>query len=518
VKLPDSLVATVSVVFGLDPEKPIDRSKTVVDGTIGAPQHKDAFDFTDARVQLTLFQLCNASGVMLKDTQLAVRRSMCFMSDFNLWLRGRGFKGIPIVPSSVSGDALSSFLLDTKGKKWAKYAGFDYRDATRVRWFRADFLTDLPKKMPAADAWVWVERWDDFLKEWNDGSFSDVPVGLRHAFHTSELWVRAETELRLVKSTFICAIISSVGALVALLFFTGNIALAIYLVSVVLCIVICLAGLMFGAFGWTFGVVEAIGLIVFVGFSVDYSLHIIEAYNQSGHSARFARVREALVQAGSAVFSAAVTSLGAGTFILFCSIKVFVQFGMVVILNTCLSMLFSFCFLCAVLMVIGPTDNFGSLPAFYAWLRGYKQEDLRADDHAVSSQVLGPNNDTSRTDGPGAPSGYQWRDYDENPELKKQKENTATSASARTVLAIASEDGQQTTPRVGSLSGTVGLPGQIPPTTIGSQDIPEGPLEGQRASTTVRVPSRGSEHLQPSALMRELSTVRRPGHEGLSLN
>jgi uncharacterized membrane protein YdfJ with MMPL/SSD domain len=113
---------------------------------------------------------------------------------------------------------------------------------------------------------------------------------------------------------------------------------------------------MFGAFGWTFGVVEAIGLIVFVGFSVDYSLHIIEAYNQSGHSARFARVREALVQAGSAVFSAAVTSLGAGTFILFCSIKVFVQFGMVVILNTCLSMLFSFCFLCAVLMVIGPTD------------------------------------------------------------------------------------------------------------------------------------------------------------------
>ena len=138
------------------------------------------------------------------------------MSDFNLWLRGRGFKGIPIVPSSMSGDALSSFLSDTKGKKWATYAGFDYRDATRVKWFRADFLTDLPKKMPAADAWTWVGRWDDFLKEWNDGSFSDVPVGLRHAFHTSELWVRAETELRLVSSTLTCAIISIVGALVAI--------------------------------------------------------------------------------------------------------------------------------------------------------------------------------------------------------------------------------------------------------------------------------------------------------------
>jgi hypothetical protein len=229
---------------------------------------------------------------------------------------------------------------------------------------------------------------------------------------------------------------------------------------------------MFGAFGWTFGVVEAIGLIVFVGFSVDYSLHIIEAYNQSGHQARFDRVREALLQAGSAVFSAGVTSLGAGIFILFCSIKVFVQFGIVVILNTCLSMLFSLCFLCAVLMVIGPTDNFGSLPAFYAWLRGYKEEDLRTDDNSVSGQVLGPSNDSNRADGHGAPSGYQWRDYDENPELRKQKEQsaTATNVSATPAVTLASPDGQQDQPRLGSPSGMVGLSGRIPPTTIGSQD------------------------------------------------
>jgi hypothetical protein len=75
-QLPDSMVATVSIVFGLDPEKPIDRSKTIVDGTVGAPQHKDAFDFTDARVQLALFQLCNASKVMFKGRQLAVRKSI----------------------------------------------------------------------------------------------------------------------------------------------------------------------------------------------------------------------------------------------------------------------------------------------------------------------------------------------------------------------------------------------------------------------------------------------------------
>merc|ERR1712118_156290 len=126
----------------------------------------------------------------------------------------------------MSGQALSTFLSDDKGKKWANYAGFDYEDATRVRWFVVDFLTDLPKKMPAKDAWIWVERWNDFIKEWNDGRVLGVPSGLRHAFHTSKLWVRAETELRLVRSTFVCAAISIVGALLAIVLFTGNIALA----------------------------------------------------------------------------------------------------------------------------------------------------------------------------------------------------------------------------------------------------------------------------------------------------
>jgi len=78
-------------------------------------------------------------------------------------------------------------------------------------------------------------------------------------------------------------------------------------------------------------------------------------------------------------------------------------------------------------MVIGPTDNFGSVTAFSAWLRGYKkEEDPQPDGDAVSGQVLGPNSGTSGPDGPGAPSGYQWRDYDENPELKKQKEKPAS--------------------------------------------------------------------------------------------
>lgn len=129
-------------------------------------------------------------------------------------------------------------------------------------------------------------------------------------------------------------------------------------------------------------------------------------------------------------------------------------------------------------MVIGPTDNFGSVPAFYAWMRGYKKED-DPDGDAVSGEVLGPNNDTSGTDGPGAPSGYQWRDYDENPELTKQKQQSAAATGAATggapptspagVLQTMVDSNQ----RSGSPSGMVGIGGTVvTPTTIGSTNQP----------------------------------------------
>ena len=38
---------------------------------------------------------------------------------------------------------------------------------------------------------------------------------------------------------------------------------------------------MFVGLGWTFGAVEAISLILFVGFSVDYTLHVAEAFHMA---------------------------------------------------------------------------------------------------------------------------------------------------------------------------------------------------------------------------------------------
>merc|ERR1719326_2729258 len=166
-------------------------------------------------------------------------------------------------------------------------------------------------------------------------------------FHTSALWVRAETETRLIESTLLCALFSVVFALLATLLFLWNMALAVYLILGIVCVIICLAAAMFGIMQWKFGAVEAIGLIVFVGFSVDYSLHMAESFNQSKETKRFAKVKDAMTRTGGAVFAAAVTSALAGLPILLCTIQVFVKFGVTMVLNTVLSLFFSLGFLCA---------------------------------------------------------------------------------------------------------------------------------------------------------------------------
>ena len=83
-------------------------------------------------------------------------------------------------------------------------------------------------------------------------------------------------------------------------------------------IVTCQAATMFCVLKWTFGPVEAIGLILFVGFSVDYTLHVAEAF----HHAPPPKVENALRHVGKAVMSAAATTIGSAFFLFFCTVNV----------------------------------------------------------------------------------------------------------------------------------------------------------------------------------------------------
>jgi len=352
--------------------------------------------------------------------------AQCFIDDFNDYAK---YYLCPDCTSPIAeGERIHGFISDfLKHKKfrrlWGQDIGFS-SDGSHVRWVTLRFITNLPKKMASHEVHPWVERWDEFIDLFNNAA-RGTSVGT--VFHTSYLWVRADFETRLVGSTLLSATASVLFALLTVFLFLGNLALAVYLVLSILCVVICLAGFLFAILGWSLGAVEALALIIVVGLSVDYSLHMAEGYNRSPCETRYLRVQDALRRNGGALVGASATSVLACPPILFCTIQVFVQFGVTIICNLILSLLFSVGFFSALLIIIGPMDDFGSCRAMlYKCNRMYRGVDESTETVVVGTvlsqdtETLKPRQTSTSDAVGGVASGYRWSSYELDETTKKK--------------------------------------------------------------------------------------------------
>eukprot|EP00929_Paragymnodinium_shiwhaense_P118382 TRINITY_DN90300_c0_g1_i1.p1 TRINITY_DN90300_c0_g1~~TRINITY_DN90300_c0_g1_i1.p1 ORF type:complete len:1938 (+),score=383.34 TRINITY_DN90300_c0_g1_i1:179-5992(+) len=467
--LADSEVAVVAIVIGLK-EEPKGRSVSSQD--FSSVAFDSAFDFSRPSAQLALMRLC--SELENARHELAVRRVDCFAEPFRRNLEARS-ESFPTSPGSQVHERLASWLEESKnsggGRLWQNYVGFvgDPTAKPQVQWLQVRVVTDLPWKMAAADAWRWAERWDNFVNEENyyerNGPSSGARAknrGLGMIFHTSRLWVRAETEIRLVNSTLFCACLSVFFAMITMLFFLGNFAIAMYLMCGIICVVLCLAALMFGIFGWPFGAVEAVGLIIVVGFSVDYSLHIAESYSLSTCETRFEKVQDALRRTGGALCGAAATSVLACPPILFCTIRVFVKFGILLIANMVLSLVISLTFFAALLSVVGPMDDFGSFACVASVcscsgrssskLQKFQDEDGPVEE-VVGYVVQPPMRDTTIPLPTSPPPAYRWAVFDDDDGTGKPMKKGSATEEGGLGRSHSEEDGG-----TGGTGDVVGLP------------------------------------------------------------
>eukprot|EP00439_Symbiodinium_sp_Y106_P018629 s1578_g2.t1 len=199
----------------------------------------------------------------------------------------------------------------------------------------------------------------------------DAPADVGEAWHTSQLWIRAEAESAIVSSTVVTMIVSVACGLAGALLFTHlDILLSLILgprmvVVAVTGVTISLAWFMIVFMGWPVGVLEVLGLIVFVGYSITYSLHIAHKYQL--HSMELEeeplseRRRHAVVQAlqsmASSVLGSAATTLGSSFFLFFCQLVIFVKLATVLFAVTFFACVFAILALPAALLCIGPVGT-----------------------------------------------------------------------------------------------------------------------------------------------------------------
>merc|ERR1712039_69901 len=106
---------------------------------------------------------------------------------------------------------------------------------------------------------------------------------------------------------------------------------------------------------------ESTGMIVIVGLSVDYSVHIMHAYNERQQPYRRGRTRWAARTMGVSIASGAVTTFLASIPLWFGQISFFYNFGTFMALTVFFSLLLTMTFLMPP-YVCGPEGTAGAVP------------------------------------------------------------------------------------------------------------------------------------------------------------
>eukprot|EP01063_Lacrimia_lanifica_P008424 TRINITY_DN1545_c0_g2_i1.p1 TRINITY_DN1545_c0_g2~~TRINITY_DN1545_c0_g2_i1.p1 ORF type:complete len:1138 (+),score=349.38 TRINITY_DN1545_c0_g2_i1:40-3453(+) len=122
--------------------------------------------------------------------------------------------------------------------------------------------------------------------------------------------------------------------------------------------------------GWKLGILESICFVMVPGMSVDYVAHLAEAYNHSPATNRHERVRDMLTKVGVSVLSGAFSTLGATLFLFFPTIVFFVKFGTFIFVTIVASLLFSLFNFAALMALVGPQEEDGSIAHLYRKCRG----------------------------------------------------------------------------------------------------------------------------------------------------
>ncbi|XP_033125748.1 protein dispatched homolog 3-like [Anneissia japonica] len=215
-----------------------------------------------------------------------------------------------------------------------------------------------------------LDTWEKFIKE----RMSEMPEGVNKGYQCTPagsgynfwLWMKIQEEL--TNSAIRSIAIGISVAFVVLVLTTQNFIIGFLATITICCITACVMGLI-PIIGWTLGTLESLNLSLVVGLSVDYVVHLAEGYHMAQSKDRMGKTKEMLQTVGISVLSGCLTTLGACFFMLFSVITFFLQFGSFVFCTIGLSYIFSMFLFTAMMSIVGPENNCGSIQSIFCCFR-----------------------------------------------------------------------------------------------------------------------------------------------------
>lgn len=354
VKLP------VSVVWGISETDTMDRTGIDMQETVkmGVPKYNADFKVDDA-TQLEVVEVCeegrNYPDLVAHNVDSGEAEVYCFMELFRDYLlhTNRTFPCGDKFLDYAQEAAFPTYIRQTRqltgmfGQPFSTQSWFLLDDEeTRVLMLFVSFNSTVPLEP------ISFEVGDGIMTAW-DNVLEKTTNGVKSKFHYNVLWSWTITQRYLLSSATTGVFLSFGLTFLVVLVSTMNWFLTLICLLAIFGVCMSVFMLMV-AVGWSIGVLESICMIIVVGMSVDYSVHLVHSYNHSPYPTRLEKTRTALTEMGVSVLGGAVTTFGASVFLFMAEMTFFYQFGLFIGMTIGLSCVFALVCLMAVLITIGP--------------------------------------------------------------------------------------------------------------------------------------------------------------------
>ena len=127
-------------------------------------------------------------------------------------------------------------------------------------------------------------------------------------------WSWMASERAFVTSAVNGIIIAITFAYCILLLATQNWILATIAIGCVTIVIVSVVAIM-SMQGWEFGVSESISVVILIGLSVDYVVHLASDYRHSAEPLREDKMKQAYKEMGVSILSGTITTFGSGIFL-----------------------------------------------------------------------------------------------------------------------------------------------------------------------------------------------------------
>ena len=296
----------------------------------------------------------------------------CFMESFKTYVEDERNLTFPIDDKTTFLKELWRFRADSRFYVFKHSIGFLPYDETKpivpgeneldIFFVKITVQTTLKYPTTAKVARPVFRVWEAWVKTLNE----EAPPGMQNAIQTAyNSWTWMVTQEALVRNTFQGVTICFVMAYLVLVLSTMNFLTGAIATVTIAGVVVTVMGVgVRGVMGWDLGIGESIAAVILIGLSVDYCVHLANAYTEAPKlfaKTRGEKTRRALMIMGVSVTASAMTTVISGSMLWLCVLKFFSKFAFLITMTITSSYLWSILFLPAALICFGPESDRWSL-------------------------------------------------------------------------------------------------------------------------------------------------------------